>query len=240
VAPDNGRDTPAHLFDRLLAHRLGSTSVNEYYATFLLLCRLADPEMKAATQVSHFLSGLDDDVIRLEVAKAAPHATVALATMRLDPTSTPLPRVSAIAPSTAAPTDPSSDRLERLERAVLDLASAAASPHTSHTVASRGAPVDAAAAMTIARELEAAHSRRPPGFRGCGPVQPLGPKSPNPALRAGLLTRPPAGLRSSRPAIAAPFAAVFPATTRLAAPHGSSPDPGRLHHRWPPHLLRVP
>jgi len=160
VAPDNGRGTPAHLFDSLLAHRLGSTSVNEYYATFLMLCRLADPEMKAAMQVSHFLSGLDDDVIRLEVAKAAPHATVALATMRLDPTSTPLPRVSAIAPSTAAPTDPSSDRLDRIERAVLALASATASPYTSHTVASRGAPVDAAAAMIIARELEAAHPTR--------------------------------------------------------------------------------
>jgi len=94
--------------------------------------------------------------------------------------------------------------------------------------------------MTIARELEAAHSRRPPGFRGRGPVQPLGPKSPNPALRAGLITRPPAGLRRSRPALAAPSAAAFPATTRLAAPHGSSPDLSRLHNRWAPHLLRVP
>jgi len=150
----------------------------------------------------------------------------------------PRPRYPASRPSRPLPL-PLPTRHPTASNASNALASAAASPHTSHIVASRGAPVDAAAAMTIARELEAAHpTRNRPSAHAVPQASVAAAQSSHSdqtllSVLASLLGHLPASAAAVQPSLPRP-------QQRPAAPHGSAPDPGRLHDGWAPHLFRVP
>ena len=134
VAPDNGRDTPAHLFDtlrasfgsaqgpaahraNLAAYRRTTESINEFVAKVRRLAHRVDPTTPEPALIAHCMAALDAptrSMILLQPSAdtlaafliTARSAELALATMRLDQSTPPRPRYPASRPSRPLPLPP--------------------------------------------------------------------------------------------------------------------------------------